>query len=158
MYVARTDFHLQNRVPPGPQISNSQLEKPWTSQLQLFPTGWFNQYRTLNQHRASFRATPSHNSTVHSLGSLDRSLHRTSLPVDVEFVIHSLSNFILQASAAIYGSNSDLQIGSALLLTADPSIDTFDCTRILCWAFYHLHLQATLRHSKTRSQDSSQGH
>ena len=28
--------------PPGPQISNSQREKPWTSQLQLFPTDWFN--------------------------------------------------------------------------------------------------------------------
>ena len=35
-------FPSPNRVPPGPQISNSQLEKPWTSRLQLFPTDWFN--------------------------------------------------------------------------------------------------------------------
>ena len=31
-----------NQVPPGPRISNSQLEKPWTSWLQLFRINWFN--------------------------------------------------------------------------------------------------------------------
>ena len=35
-------FLIPNQVPPGPQILNSQLEKPWTSWLQLFPACWFN--------------------------------------------------------------------------------------------------------------------
>ena len=94
-----------------------QLERPRTSRSQLLSTDQSNQYRTLNQRRASFRATPTHDFTVLSLGSFDRVSHRTSLPVDVEFVVCDLSNFVLRTTAAIYGIIGHLRTGSTLLQT-----------------------------------------
>ena len=68
--------------------------------------------------------------TVLSFGLFDRKLHQTLLLIDVEFVLCSLSNSILQISAAIYSFNMSLQTSMALLQTAGPWLETLHCTWI----------------------------
>ena len=67
-------------------------------------------------------------------GSFDTMSNCTSLPFDVVFVILGVYNFSLQAMAAIYSIHSHPQTSSILLQTADPLLETLDCTKILCWA------------------------
>ena len=51
-------------------------------------------------------------------------------------VVCGLCTFPPQETATIYSINSHLQTSGALLHTADPLLQTFVCTRILCWAVY----------------------
>ena len=99
--------------------------------------------------QASFRTTPDQGSTVLLWDLFNSSLHQTSLAVDNEFVICSLSSFTPQTSAAVYTINSYLQTCRALLQTADPLKETLDSTNTFCWAVQHPYLRAA---SKTQSQ------
>ena len=56
-------------------------------------------------------------------------------------------------AAAIHSIISPLWIGSALQQTADPSLETLDFARILCWDVYHQHLHQALKRWQTWFED-----